>query len=39
MAIDDDLAPHIHDWIYSEGFDKDTIADEVPEAILNSLAV
>jgi len=33
------LLPHILDWIYSDGFDKVTIPDEVPEAILNGVAV
>ena len=28
------LVPHVLDWIYNEDFDKVTIPDEVPEAML-----
>ena len=31
------LAPHILDWIYSEGFDEVTIPNMVPEAIFNGV--
>ena len=34
-SLDNVLAPLILDWIYSKGFDKVTIPDEIPEAILN----
>ena len=33
------LAPHILDWIYSEGFDEVTIPNVVPETILDGVAV
>ena len=33
------LAPHILDWLYSEGFDKVTIPNVVPETTLNGVAV
>ena len=40
MAIVDDvLAPHILDRIYSEGFGEVTVPDEVLEAILNTVAM
>jgi len=37
-SLDDVLAPHILDWIYSEGFDEAIIPNNVPEAILNGVA-
>jgi len=38
-SLEDVLAPHILDWMYSEGFGEVTICDEVLEAILNGLNV
>ena len=32
------LLPHILDWIYSKGFDEDTIPDEVMEFTFYSVA-
>ena len=33
-SLDGALTPHLLDCIYNEGFDKVTIPDEVPEAML-----
>ena len=38
-SLDDVLAPHILDRIYSEGFDKVNISDKVLGVILNGVAV
>ena len=38
-SLDYVLAPHILDWMYSEGFDEVKIPDEVLEAILNGVAM
>ena len=38
-SVDNVLAPHILNWIYSEGFDVIKTADEVPKAILNAVAM
>ena len=39
LNLDDILAPHILDWIYSEGFDDIIIPGEVPETIPNGVAM
>ena len=38
-SLDDVLAPHILDRIYSEGFDKVNISDKVLGVILNDVAM
>jgi len=39
LNLDDILAPHIFDLIYSEGFDDIIIPGEVPETIPNGVAM